>query len=606
MKATLIFGIISVMAVVSAGLPVNAQDLSPAKWPKAERLRLEQLEYQGFMPPKASVVTSRGGIISATVSPIAVYAGLQALKQGGNAADAADVVALTQITRELGSVVSYAGIYTGLYYDAATHKVSSIDAGYNSYLGERDPATIPEADLGPLNKFMGIKPTAGGAKGRQTLVPGFMAGVGAMQKRFGKLPFKELFEPAIWYAEHGVKVSPELYRYFDMRQKFLARTPEGQAFLAQAGGTSPQLGAMFRQPELAKTLQGVAEHGASYMYTGPWAQAFVKSVQRYGGKVTAEDLSRYQVTWSDPSRFSVFGHTVYANGEPSQGPYELAPALNLAEALGLQSDGPYWQDPKTFRDLTLINDVVEAAPALTPQIQAFLRKHGVDASVERQMTKAYAKQVASLLPELVGSPRKVKPGHSNAIVVVDKAGDIAVITHTINAVVWGDTGIVVDGVPVPDSGGFQQQALAAIKPGSRLPSMIIDTIAFKNKEPVLATASIGSSLAPESIRTLFGVLGQHQDLKTIMGAPPLLANFTTNSTASAAGPGAVPSALVPQGGYTAQFLDKLRATGLVVAEMPAKTVAGLRGTVAAVSIDPDTGERRAVEYPDVMIFDGAQ
>ena len=82
-------------------------------------------------------------MISAIASPIAVQAGVEALRQGGSAADAAATTALTEIATQLGSVVSYAGIMTLVYYDARADKVYSLDAGYNSYLGESEPMTIP-------------------------------------------------------------------------------------------------------------------------------------------------------------------------------------------------------------------------------------------------------------------------------------------------------------------------------------------------------------------------------------------------------------------------------------------------------------------------------
>ena len=141
-------------------------------------------------PLEQRLIEGTGGLVSATVSPIAVYAGIQALKAGGSAADAAATTALTQIATQLGSVVSYAGVFTMVYHDAKTRKVYSMDAGFNSYLGETDPKTIPVSDLGPvLAKFVS-KPTDAGAKGRETLVPGFMAGVEAMHSRFGRLPLR--------------------------------------------------------------------------------------------------------------------------------------------------------------------------------------------------------------------------------------------------------------------------------------------------------------------------------------------------------------------------------------------------------------------------------
>ena len=88
-------------------------------------------------------------MIAATVSPVSVFAGLEALKRGGTAADAAATIALTQVTRQVGSVVSYAGILTAIYYDTKTDKVSWLDAGYNSYLNESNPATIPRGGEHP-------------------------------------------------------------------------------------------------------------------------------------------------------------------------------------------------------------------------------------------------------------------------------------------------------------------------------------------------------------------------------------------------------------------------------------------------------------------------
>ncbi len=277
-------------AIMNAGLvalilatPVRAADISPGKWPAAERERAEKQEAAGWAPTAARSISSKNGVVSAIASPIAVQAGVMVLREGGTAADAAATVALTEITAQLGSVVSYAGIMTLVYYDAKTNKVYSLDAGYNSYRNETEPKTIPVADMGPMNAAIQAArgkdtsgPTAASAKskGRETLVPGFMAGIEAMHKRFGRLSFSDLFEPAIWYAERGVIVNPPLSGCFQLRHKFLARTPEGEQFLKQAGTDRPRSGGRFVQAELAGTLRAVANQGSRYMYTGPWAHDF--------------------------------------------------------------------------------------------------------------------------------------------------------------------------------------------------------------------------------------------------------------------------------------------------------------------------------------------
>ncbi|HUO98312.1 MAG TPA: gamma-glutamyltransferase [Rhizomicrobium sp.] len=591
------------LLLAAAAFCVGAQaaDLSPAHWPAGTREKAEAREYQGWAPAAAQVRQGSGGIISATVSPVAIEAGLQTLRKGGNAADAAASVALTQVATQLGSVVSYAGIMTALYYDAKTGKVVSLDAGYATYKGETAPASIPQSDISLLTG--GPAPQEKKDLGRQTLVPGFMAGMEALEKRFGRLRFADTLAPAIWYAENGVKVSPTLGFFFKTRQAQLSRTEEGKRFLEQAGNDLPQAGDVFRQRELAATLKAVARHGAQTMYTGAWAKTFVEFVRRDGGKVAAEDLAAYRPEWSDAASTTVFAHTVYTNGGTSLAPYQLLTALNAAEAMNLDKLGPYWSDAETFRALNRLGEVVAGAPVLLPATEAALKAKGVDTSPAGQRTKAYAEALAAILPSLY-AVHDADTHHSNALVVVDKDGNVAVVTHTINSVIWGDTGIVVGGIPIPDSAGFQQKRMETVAPGARLPNEIADTLVTDGKgRPVLASGCIGSSLLPETLRVIVSLVAQHQQLAATAAAPPLLININPKAYEM---PFAQRPVIVPAGAYDADLLGKLRADGTTVAEIPGLVVGSVRGTLALVAIDPDTGARSAPEAPGVMVFSGTE
>ncbi len=561
------------------------------------REQAQEIEAQRWDPEKTQIATGNDGVISATGSPIAVQAGLQALKQGGNAADAAATVALTQIIRHLGALVSYSGIMTLLYYDAKTAKVYSLDAGYNSYQNETDPRTIPVNDLGPLN--FGRKPTVGGARGRETLVPGFMAGIQAMHDRFGKLPFSVLFEPAIWYAKNGVTISSIMAGMFRLRERSLSKSIEGRHFLHQAGDALPKPGDRFVQPELARTLSAVAANGAGYMYTGEWGKAFVAAVQNAGGKVTIDDLRDYRATWTEPYEDDVFSHTVYVNGPPNNTVYQVLTGLNLAAALKLNQRAPYWSDSVTFRDLTRICAFVSDAPQFAPVTAFFLRSKGIDVSSQAQRTKAFAASVAPLLNQLFAHTPGTGPHHSDSLVVVDKDGDVAAITHTSNAVFWGDTGIVVGGIPLPDAAGFQQERLAQLRPGDRLPNEIACTLTFEGSKPVLATAPIGSALVPETIKTIFGVIGQNQALTNLIAQPPLLTNFRVSSAPLSERPVAIPADV-----YDPRFLTELKALGVTLTQVPAGTALALRGVLSIVSIDPATGQAFSPEVPGIPVFSG--
>ena len=181
------------MVIVVALLALFAQQrisaqLLPEQWAKQDLDRYLSMENE-FGGSNPGAVSSKG-MIAGTTNPFAIHAGLEVLKHGGNAADAALTTSLAQIALTAGGAISYAGIMTAVYYDAASGKVYTLNAAYNTVQNEKDPLSIPEW---------------GQHSGRSALVPGFMAGVQALHDRFGKLPFAALFGPAIWIADHGVE-----------------------------------------------------------------------------------------------------------------------------------------------------------------------------------------------------------------------------------------------------------------------------------------------------------------------------------------------------------------------------------------------------------------
>lgn len=569
------------LLVLATASWVTAADLSPAQWPAAERARLESLEQQPF-PPATRLVEGQSAVVSATISPIAVRAGIEALKQGGSAADAAATVALTQVTTALGSYVSYAGMMQLTYYDVRTDKVFSMNAGWSSYLGEADPKTIPTAaDL-----------DAG--QGRKTLVPGFMAGIESMHRRFGQLPFADLFEPAIWYSENGLTVSPLIAYYFSWRQKFLTRTPEGTAFIRQTGSPLPTVGARFVQPEVAKTLRAVVQHGAQYMYTGEWGREFVAAVQREGGKATLEDMKRYQPIWEEPLSTEFAGHTIYGPGRSTQGGYDVLEALNLIEELKIDQRNPYWKDPSVFQDLARILELATIGPFVHSAMAEAALKNGVHLSLQDRATKPYAQAVIPFINVLFNTPKGLPANnHSDAIVIIDRWGNVAALTHTINTLPWGTTGMVVGGVPLSDAACFQQQKLAALPAGARVPNEMAPMVAMTAGKPILAVTAIGASLLPETVRVLLGSLGNRLDSPTIVAAPPLLLNFDYAKRGMVQ---------VPEGKYDQGFLASLGAGGLTVQTRSPQEVLGVKGTAAIGTISAAGGARASVENSGVICF----
>ncbi len=213
---------------------------SPNDWPDRDRyLALDVDPIPDFNSTQK--LHSAKAMIAGVTNPFAVHEGLETLKRGGSAADAALTTALAQIALNAGAAMSYAGILTALYYDASSGKVYSLNAGWNIPRNETEPLSIPPP---------------GTASGRTALVPGFMAGLQALHERFGRRPFAELFEPSIWLADRGFPLPPVVAAWRRDEAASLARLEETRRIFQKEDGKYYDQGDIFRQPQLAQTLIG--------------------------------------------------------------------------------------------------------------------------------------------------------------------------------------------------------------------------------------------------------------------------------------------------------------------------------------------------------------
>ncbi|MEO8375870.1 MAG: gamma-glutamyltransferase, partial [Sphingomonas bacterium] len=463
--------------IVCVAMPGAAADLSPAHWPEAERLRLEQRE-AAIWPTEIRSASSRQGLVTGTASPIAVHAGAEALRQGGTAADAAIATALTQVTTMLGANVSYAGVAQLVYFEARTRRVYTLDAGWGTWRGEHAPATIPATDLGMIT---GHTTAPSGAAGRKALVPGFMAGMAAIHRRFGRLPFPSLFAPSIWYAEHGVPVTPLLSAYFGVAQTGLSQTQEGRAFALPDGVHPPKIGERFVTPGLAATLKSVAREGAGYMYRGAWARHYVATLGAHGGAASMADMAAYAPRWTAPLSTGFAGATVFGPDQDNGNGCAILTALNLLDHAG--SVGRYWQDAAAYRTTALALRFAIAAPSATG-IKAFEQGAGFNGSCAARVTPAYGLAAARTFERLATGDALPPEGHHSAsVVAIDRWGNVAALVHSSNTPLWGDTGMVVDGVPVPVAAGIYQYRLVGITPGERLPGDMAPLILLRHGKP---------------------------------------------------------------------------------------------------------------------------
>ena len=529
-------------------------------------------------PHKAPSFLAEGthGMVVGLTSRRAVHAGLEVLKHDGGAVDAAMATAMTQIVEVAGSYISFAGILTMTYYDAATGKVHFLNAGFNTPIEENDPLSIPKMD-----PFTG----GGTPSGRTALVPGFMAGVQAAHDRFGKLPLRRVIEPAIALAEAGFDVDPHLAGSLQYRKNVLSRLPETRRVFTKQDGAFYARGDRFRQPELAATLRQVATHGAVYLYTGDWARRFVDAVRRDGGRITLRDLESYRVTWEEPLETTYRDARIFAPGFSSVGGVDTIEALNLLELAALKTFGP---PTKSARSLFWLLQIANNQ-ALSYNTEPITKRYpGRDLSPRARATKDSARwiwdemQAGQWLYAI--KPAKDRPSHSSGVVAVDHWGNVAAVTHSIYTASWGNTGIFVAGISIPDPGAFLQDAIKRAGPGRRLPDATSPLIITRDGKPILASTAIGGGLHQRNVQVLANILELGMNAQSAVDAAAfLMQEWTENRVV----------AQVLRGAFDPQVLGELRALGQPVKELSPDQIDRFIGYWAGIAIDPKTGIIRA-------------
>jgi len=271
-----------------------------------------------------SMVITRQGIV-ATSEVLASQAGAQILARGGSAADAAIAANAT-----LGVVEpmmdGMGGDLFAIEWDAKSGKL----AGLNS------SGWAPEKLTPEFLKQKGHSQMPGQGIYSVT-VPGCVRGWEALHKKFGRLPWADLFQPAIYYAQNGFPVAEIIAAEWEGFQNSSAEADAKQVFAP--GGATPKTGEMFRNPGYARALELVASQGADAFYRGSIAAALLKTSERLGGVMSAADLSDFHSEWVEPISTTYRGWTVYELPPNGQGMAALE-MLNIFEKFPLADYGP--------------------------------------------------------------------------------------------------------------------------------------------------------------------------------------------------------------------------------------------------------------------------
>lgn len=343
-------------------------------------------------PSRRRVVHAKRGMVC-TSQPLASQAGLTILQQGGNAIDAAIATAICQTIVEptnngLGSDC-FALVWTG----GKLHGLNG--SGYAPQrLTPEAVAASGATEKMPLRGWEAVT------------VPGAPSAWAELHKRFGRLPFAKLFEPAIYYAEQGYPVSPIVARFWQEGIDALtpyknnpAIAPWFATFDVHGNGIAPKTGELVTLPDHAKTLRILAESYCESYYRGELAQKLVEFSDKTGGYLSLEDLSEYHAEWVEPVHINYHGYDVWEMPPNGHGITALM-ALNILKdmEIGAKDTGDTFHKQIEAMKLAFADGMHYIADPRYMQTR-----------VEELLSDAYAAQRRALIGETALEPTHGKP-----------------------------------------------------------------------------------------------------------------------------------------------------------------------------------------------------
>lgn len=384
---------------------------------------------------RSMVITDHG--IVATSHYLASQAGAQILAKGGSAMDAAIAAnAVLGVTEPMMNGIG--GDLFLLYWDAKAGKLYGLNAS----------GWAPKNLTIDLLKKQGVKFMP--EEGIQSVtVPGAVDGWSKAHERFGRLPWKDLFSPAIYQAERGYAVPEIIHDYWGIGQRRLKQSKEAErVFLPQ--GKVPELGETFTNPDLANTLRLLAEKGPSEFYRGQIAQAILKTSSALGGTMQADDLSEFSSEWVEPISIDYRGWKVYELPPNGQGMAALE-MLNI-----MATSQPDKEGPQGSAELHKKIEAMKLAYTDLYRYDADPRFSSIP--VKGLLSKEYSEQRAALIhPQKAncaaanGTPAK---SDTTYLAAVDKDGNIASLIQSVYD--YFGSGVAVDGMGflLQDRGGL--------------------------------------------------------------------------------------------------------------------------------------------------------
>jgi gamma-glutamyltranspeptidase/glutathione hydrolase len=273
-------------------------------------------------------VRGQNGVVSSS-SAIASAAGVEIMKKGGNAVDAAIAVAFAEaVTWPTGGNIGGGGF---LIYHGADGEATAFDF--------REKAPLASSRTMYLDADGDVRDNSNHDSLLAVGVPGTVAGMELAHQRFGSLPWEDLLQPAIDLARDGIPISWYLHKSFKELKPWWDRYPSSAKVFLREDGSFYEFGDTWKQPDLADTLERIQKNGKDEFYRGKTAQLIAEFMQENGGIITLEDLQEYQAIEREPIRGTYRGYEIVSMPPPSSGGTVMVQMLNILEGFDLREIG---------------------------------------------------------------------------------------------------------------------------------------------------------------------------------------------------------------------------------------------------------------------------
>ena len=550
--------------------------------------------------PREAVRGAHGMV--ATDEALGSAAGIEILKRGGNAVDAAVATAFA-----LAVVEPAAGNIGG-----GGFMLVRLADGKSTFFDYREMAP-GKATRNLYIKADGTLDNDAATIGyRSVAVPGTVAGLALALKTYGKLKLAEVMEPAIRYAEQGIPVTEKLAREFNEERNDLQRfAVSNHIFLND--GKMFRVGDTLKQPELAATLKRIAKNGPEDFYKGETAKMLAQDMAGNGGLITLEDLANYQPKIREVLRanYEVNGQKweVLSSPPPSSGGVALIEALNMLQGVPLNG----WDDPQS------VHMVAEVMRRVFADRAAYLADPDfANVPVAGLTSPCYAKELVTTIDPLrASSSKEVRAGnphvctsgvsasvapntvnslgegpHTTHFSVVDEAGNAVASTFTLNdsygSHATSSAGFLLNdemddfttqpGVPNALFGLVQSEA-NTIGPGKRPLSSMTPTIVLRDGKLSFVTGSPGGpTIISVTLLSILNWMRLGMDAQSAINAPRFHHQW-------------LPDQIVMETLFSPQMEQQMNARGYAVKRR------GHIGLVNAIGIDPKTDERCGAADP---------